>query len=296
MPIAVEGRTIRDVSVISTGDTVDGRFEITGQTLADVLSVMSGKPDGTKVLADHDAEVEDIIGRLVNPRLSDDGASLRADLEVFDAAEAGNIILESAAKMPSEFGLSINAHSVTVEKGVLRVHAMKSVDLTGHPAANRSGLLSVDNPARPNGSTTTPTTPDMTPEEIKTIVAECMAPLSEKMAALEAKLAEAPAAPVPPTEEEEKAVEAAKMSAIADAVTAKLRASLGLGEGVKLSIAAVSEPAKGKQEETPGVKFSALVAELVKSGKSRTDAIRLAATQNHDIYRAALAAPGGLRL
>jgi hypothetical protein len=295
MAIAVEGRVISDVAVISAGETVDGRFDITADTLADVLRLMTAKADGTKVLADHDAEVEDLVGRLVNPRMSQDGLSVRADLEVFESAEAGDIILESAAKMPGEFGLSINATEAEVIEGVLRVRKLTSVDLAGDPAANRNGLLSVDSGAPIKANPAAPSTydiTDMTPDEIKALVAECMASYAEELKSIKASL-EAMVPPAAPSPEEEEAEMAALSAKVADKVTAQLRASLGLGEGVKLAVSPEGTAPKSP-EGTPSAQLTVILRKHVADGKTRTEACTLAAKADPALYQAAMK-DGGIR-
>lgn len=303
MPIRVEGRTIYDVSVISVGETVDGRFKVTASTLADVLALMVAKRDGTKVLADHDAEVEDLVGRLINPRASADRNSIRADLEVFDSAGAGAIILEAAAKMPGEFGLSINTPDARETEAGLRVAALTSVDLAGYPAANRSGLLSaaptIDKPAPPDTHLDTIT---MTPDEIEASITAALSPITAMIEELKARLdameidapdveVELEAAAV--KEADASAADAAKMKALCSAVSAQLRADLGLSAGIKLAVSA-PEVTRIVKVETPASKLETIVTGYMAAGKSRPEAYRLAAHASPDIYRAA--AEAGIRV
>jgi bifunctional ADP-heptose synthase (sugar kinase/adenylyltransferase) len=128
----------------------------------------------------------------------------------------------------------------------------------------------------------------MTPDEIKAIVAEAIAPYAEEMKSMKASL-EAMKPPAAPTPEEKEA----EMAALSAKVATQLRASLGLTEGVKLAVAPpASEPAKN--EGSASDQIVAVIKAHVAEGKSRTEACRLAAAEKPDLYRAAVQS-GGIR-
>jgi hypothetical protein len=94
--------------------------------------------------------------------------------------------------------------------------------------------------------------------------------------------------PAPPSPEEKEA----EMAALSAKVATQLRASLGLADGVKLSVAPPAPEAK--PEGSASDQITALIKAKIAEGKSRTEACRLAAAEKPDLYRAAVQS-GGIR-
>jgi hypothetical protein len=299
-----ETRTISDVAVMTLGVTIDGRFTIDETTLQQVHDLMSARVDGMPVLSEHYGETSDLVGRLLNPRIVE--GALRADLELFAAAEDVELLLEAAEKMPSGFGLSISAYDCTTDgkEKLLRVNSMSSVDLAQLPAANPRGLLSgkggVDTGHRIaraalSGATlaTIPSPPpDMTPEEINSAVAAAvtaaMEPINAELADLKAKLEALPA----PAPKEDEAVMAATLKAQRDQTAAQVIDSLNAQLGARLGIKLKANP-HADDNAAPGTPEAVIETTLkahVAAGKSAREAYTLTAQSHPKEYQAALSA------
>lgn len=290
MIVDAPNRTLRDVAVLTVGQTVDGRFIVDEESLRTALKVMQEwGPEGVPSLDRHDGEALNILGRLVNPRI--DHSSLRADLEFLETFEDGDRLLEIASKMPRAFGLSL---CCTHEKNKnLRVTGITSIDLAQVPAANPRGLLSAEIPANKNPESDEPS-PSMNPDEIKSLLQEVIAPLSARLEAMEKGYADMSAkleamkpaevslesdapdpdldtdAPEPVTKEViEEMVEAklAKLSAEIQALPDTIRSKLGAAP-----VRAVAPSSTAPDGE---LEFEALVlkAQTENSNLSRADAI-----------------------
>jgi len=141
--ISQDNAVIEGVSVITEGPALGHGIMIDQLSLATVAECCRQHADGLKVKMDHGSGFDDIVGVLKNFRI--DGNQLRADLQLLKAHECKDLILEMAATMPSEFGLSISfvGQLETVEDvDYMRCLEICSCDLVDEPAANPTGLFS----------------------------------------------------------------------------------------------------------------------------------------------------------
>jgi hypothetical protein len=141
------------VSVITVGEAAgcNSGTWIDKTTLSQINEVAKTYPDGIKVKLsqskEHDGSAGQIVGVLKNFRV--DGDQTRADLHLLQASEKRAFVLEMAATMPSEFGLSVvipKEFEKVGGKECLRCSEIYSVDLVEAPAANPTGLFSSKTP------------------------------------------------------------------------------------------------------------------------------------------------------
>ena len=134
---------IMGVSVITEGDALGHGMMIDEITLAGVRDHAMMKPNGVKVMLDHEDGIENTIGRMINFAI--DGIQLRADLQLLKAHSESPLIIEMAETMPDLFGMSISFMG-TVEEidgmQYVRCQELYSIDIVAMPAANPSGLFS----------------------------------------------------------------------------------------------------------------------------------------------------------
>ena len=136
------------VSVITEGQA-QGRNSgtwIDKLSLSQIHKVASQYPDGIKVklsqTKEHDGSAGQIVGVLKNFRTELNQE--RADLHLLKASSKFALILEMAATMPSEFGLSVvlpKELETVNDRDCLRCSEIYSIDLVEAPAANPSGLF-----------------------------------------------------------------------------------------------------------------------------------------------------------
>jgi hypothetical protein len=134
---------IMGVSVITEGDALGHGMMIDDITVGGIYQHAMMKPNGVKVMLDHDDGIENTIGRMIN--FSVDGIQLRADLQLLKAHTETPLIIEMAQTMPELFGMSISFMG-TVEEidgmQYVRCQELYSIDIVDMPAANPSGLFS----------------------------------------------------------------------------------------------------------------------------------------------------------
>lgn len=147
--IDAEKGIIAGVSVITVGQAAgcNSGTWIDSVTLSQIDRVAKTYPDGIKVKLsqskEHDGSAGQIVGILKNFRT--EGDQERADLHLLSASDRRAFILEMAATMPSEFGLSVvipKEFEKVNGKDCLRCSEIYSVDLVEAPAANPTGLFS----------------------------------------------------------------------------------------------------------------------------------------------------------
>lgn len=138
-----EQALIMGVSVITEGDALGHGMMIDAITIAGISEHAMMKPNGVKVMLDHDDGIENTIGRMIN--FAVDGIQLRADLQLLKAHSETPLIIEMAQTMPELFGMSISFSGTVEEIGgmyYVRCQELYSVDIVDMPAANPSGLFS----------------------------------------------------------------------------------------------------------------------------------------------------------
>jgi len=138
-----EQALIMGVSVITEGDALGHGMMIDAITIAGISEHAMMRPNGVKVMLDHDDGIENTIGRMIN--FAVDGIQLRADLQLLKAHSETPLIIEMAQTMPELFGMSISFSGTVEEIGgmyYVRCQELYSVDIVDMPAANPSGLFS----------------------------------------------------------------------------------------------------------------------------------------------------------
>jgi hypothetical protein len=222
---------------------------------------------GLKVKLDHNASASEIVGYLTDFRL--DGTTVRADLHLLRSSPRREYILELAETIPDTFGLSI-AFSGTDEKvgenWFARCTEIYSADIVSEPAANPSGLFQVGEITQSNSS-------EMTPEEIQAAIAAALAPLIEKIAALEAAVVVDTTSDVTEMTDAQKAQ---VQSAAKEAALSVLREfSASLPAPVKFSAPAVEPKAES---------FESIVRGLKAAGTKHNDAVRKVQGEKPELY------------
>ena len=258
---------IRGVAVITKGPALGHGMFVDETTLAQVVEQAKTYAGGLKVKLDHTASASEIVGYLSEFRV--DGTTVRADLHLLRSSPRREYILELAETIPDTFGLSI-AFSGTDEKvgenWFARCTEIYSADIVSEPAANPSGLFQA-------GDTTQPTSSDMTPEEIQAAIAAAIAPLVEKIAALEAAVVVDTTSDVTEMTDAQKAQ---VQSAAKEAALSVLREfSASLPAPVKFSAPAVEPKAES---------FEGLVRGLKTSGTKHNDAVRKVQGEKPELY------------
>jgi hypothetical protein len=254
--IDAESGTISGVAVITKGPALGHGMLVDDVTLAGVVAQANTYEGGMKVKLDHTNSAGAIVGFLRNFRI--EGDTVRADLTLLKSSPHRGYVLELAATIPDTFGLSIAFSGVDEEisgQRYARCDEIYSADLVSEPAANPNGLFSK------------PTTfQTMTPEEIQAAIAAAIAPLAEKIAAIEAA-----------SVADDDAEMSAKMKDVAkEAALSVLREfSAGLPAPV-----AVSAPAVAPTAET----FETVVRALKAAGTTHNDAIRKAMSEKPALY------------
>jgi len=176
--IDAKNAIIAGVSVITVGEARGHGMQIDQRTLEEVKAAAETYAGGLKVKTDHYTGFNEIVGALKNFTI--DGDQLRADLYLLKNHDATARILEMAELMPDTFGLSISFSGEHLEDGDIvfaRCSEIYSADLVDTPAANPTGLFSakVDSGKKV-----------MDEKDIAQAIADALAPIEEKLAALEA--------------------------------------------------------------------------------------------------------------
>ena len=133
---------IMGVSVITEGDALGHGVMIDSISLASIREHAMMKPNGVKVMLDHDDGIENTIGVMRNFVI--DGIQLRADLQLLKAHGETPLIIEMAETMPELFGMSISFSGSLEEIGgvyYVRCEELYSIDIVDMPAANPNGLF-----------------------------------------------------------------------------------------------------------------------------------------------------------
>ena len=269
-----EAGIVRGVAVITEGPALGHGMFVDTTTLAQVMEQAKTYTGGLKVKLDHTASASEIVGYLAGFRV--EGTTVRADLHLLRSSPRREYILELAETIPDTFGLSI-AFSGTDEKigenWFARCTEIYSADIVSEPAANPSGLFQV-------GEITQPTSSDMTPEEIQAAIAAALAPLIEKIAALEAAVVvdtTADATEMAPDMTQMTAAQKSQIQCAAkEAALSVLREfNAALPAPVKFSAPAVEPKAES---------FESIVRGLKAAGTKHNDAVRKTQAEKPELY------------
>ena len=136
--------TIKGVSVLSIGPALGHGITIDEEGLKQCLAACERRGN-VKLIDRHDAEFDGIVGSLSNFRI--EGDQVKGDISLLDNHPDRALILETATKLASEFGLSIESDNAHVDnpdgKGKLfRCTDVDAVAFVPRPAANKTGLFS----------------------------------------------------------------------------------------------------------------------------------------------------------
>jgi hypothetical protein len=182
--IDLQAGIISNVSVITVGEAKGHGMLIDAQTLMEVKSAAETYGGGLKVKTDHYSGFNEIVGVLKDFRI--DGDQLRADLHLLKNHEATPRILEMAELMPDTFGLSISFSGQHDESDggtvFARCSEIYSADLVDAPAANPTGLFSAKVDSMKKA---------MDEKQFAEALAAALSPITEKMNAFEAFMADA---------------------------------------------------------------------------------------------------------
>ena len=262
-----EAGIVHGVAVITEGPALGHGMFVDQTTLSQVMEQAKTYIGGLKVKLDHNASASEIVGYLTGFRV--EGTTVRADLHLLRSSPRREYILELAETIPDTFGLSI-AFSGTDEKvgenWFARCTEIYSADIVSEPAANPSGLFQA-------GDTTQPTSSDMTPEEIQAAIAAALAPLIEKIAALEAAVVIDTTSDVTEMTDAQKAQ---VQTAAKEAALSVLREfNAALPAPVKFSAPAVEPKAES---------FESIVRGLKAAGTKHNDAVRKTQVEKPELY------------
>jgi len=269
-----EAGIVHGVAVITEGPALGHGMFVDTTTLAQVMEQAKTYIGGLKVKLDHNASASEIVGYLTDFRV--EGTTVRADLHLLRSSPRREYILELAETIPDTFGLSI-AFSGTDEKigenWFARCTEIYSADIVSEPAANPSGLFQA-------GEITQPTSSDMTPEEIQAAIAAALAPLIEKIAALEAAVVvdtTADATEMAPDMTQMTAAQKSQIQCAAkEAALSVLREfNAALPAPVKFSAPAVEPKAES---------FESIVRGLKAAGTKHNDAVRKVQGEKPELY------------
>ena len=262
-----EAGIVHGVAVITEGPALGHGMFVDTTTLSQVMEQAKTYTGGLKVKLDHNASASEIVGYLTGFRV--EGTTVRADLHLLRSSPRREYILELAETIPDTFGLSI-AFSGTDEKigenWFARCAEIYSADIVSEPAANPSGLFQA-------GEITQPTSSDMTPEEIQAAIAAALAPLIEKIAALEAAVVVDTTSDVTEMTDAQKAQ---VQTAAKEAALSVLREfNAALPAPVKFSAPAVEPKAES---------FESIVRGLKAAGTKHNDAVRKVQSEKPELY------------
>jgi len=262
-----EAGIVHGVAVITEGPALGHGMFVDQTTLSQVMEQAKTYTGGLKVKLDHTASASEIVGYLTGFRV--EGTTVRADLHLLRSSPRREYILELAETIPDTFGLSI-AFSGTDEKigenWFARCTEIYSADIVSEPAANPSGLFQA-------GEITQPTSSDMTPEEIQAAIAAAIAPLVEKIAALEAAVVVDTTSDITEMTDAQKAQ---VQTAAKEAALSVLREfNAALPAPVKFSAPAVEPKAES---------FESIVRGLKAAGTKHNDAVRKVQSEKPELY------------
>jgi hypothetical protein len=263
---AAEG-VIYGVAVITKGPALGHGMSVDDTTLAGVVAQANTYEGGMKVKLDHTDSAGAIVGYLRNFRI--EGDAVRADLTLLKSSPHRDYVLEIASTIPDTFGLSISFSGADEKIGdhvFARCTEIYSADIVSEPAANPSGLFQAGD--------TQPTSPlQMTPEEIQAAIAAALAPLTEKIAALEAAIVvDATADTTEMTDADKAKVQIAAKEA---ALSVLREFSASLPAPVKFSAPAVEPIAES---------FESIVRALKAGGTKHNDAVRKTQAEKPELY------------
>jgi len=263
---AAEG-VIYGVAVITKGPALGHGMIVDDTTLAGVVAQANTYEGGMKVKLDHTDSAGAIVGYLRNFRI--EGDAVRADLTLLKSSPHRDYVLEIASTIPDTFGLSISFSGADEKIGdhvFARCTEIYSADIVSEPAANPSGLFQAGD--------TQPTSPlQMTPEEIQAAIAAALAPLAEKIAALEAATAVDTTADAVEMSNADKAK--VQIAAKEAALSVLREFSANLPAPVKFSAPAVEPIAES---------FESIVRALKAGGTKHNDAVRKTQAEKPELY------------
>lgn len=260
-------------------------------TLEEVMTCASQFEGGLKVKMTHGGDAADIVGVLKNFRI--EGPVLRADFRALKTTPHRDYIFEIAESMPHAFGLSIafsGEREIIDDQAMARCGEIYSADLVSEPAANPNGLFT----ANRNGSQYQTTTHTSKMDEKELI--DSIAVISEKIEEMGQRLSkleyidepeqledeEKQMAEMPEADEPEAALTEEKEMAEHEEI-AEMAAKAALKQFTK-HFGGNFAPAPSREAANPASKqlvtFESLVADQVKEGKTKVEAIRYCAT-NH---------------
>jgi hypothetical protein len=263
---AAEG-VIYGVAVITKGPALGHGMSVDDTTLAGVVAQANTYEGGMKVKLDHTDSAGAIVGYLRNFRI--EGDAVRADLTLLKSSPHRDYVLEIASTIPDTFGLSISFSGADEKIGdhvFARCTEIYSADIVSEPAANPSGLFQA-------GDTQPTSTLQMTPEEIQAAIAAALAPLIEKIAALEAATTVDTAADATEMSEADKAK--VQVAAKEAALSVLREFSASLPAPVKFSAPAVEPTAES---------FESIVRALKAGGTKHNDAVRKTQAEKPELY------------
>lgn len=299
--IDAEAGVIKGVAVITEGPALGHTDFGTGlpifadaTTLREVHACASAFEGGLKVKMTHGGDAADIVGVLRDFRI--DGPVLRADFYSLKTTPHRDYIFEIAETVPHAFGLSIafsGERDVVGEQAMARCAEIYSADLVSEPAANPNGLFT----ANRNGSQNHNPTHKFKMDEKELI--DSIAAISEKIEEMGQRLSkleyiEEPEqleeddqqmAEMPEADEPESALEEKEEMAEHDKEEiAEMAAKAALKQFTK-QFGANFAPAPSREAVNPAsekkvITFESLVADQVKEGKTKVEAIRYCA-KNH---------------
>lgn len=139
-----EQGVIRGVSVLTIGPALGHGIYIDQEGLNQCLTACNAR-GSVRLIDKHDAEFEGIVGAVTNFRI--EGDQVKGDVELFKEHPMRGRILEIATKIPTEFGLSIEASDEHVDNPagdgkLFRTSDVDAIALVPRPAANRRGMFS----------------------------------------------------------------------------------------------------------------------------------------------------------
>jgi hypothetical protein len=263
---AAEG-VIYGVAVITKGPALGHGMSVDDTTLAGVVTQANTYEGGMKVKLDHTDSAGAIVGYLRGFRI--EGDAVRADLTLLKSSPHRDYVLEIASTIPDTFGLSISFSGADEKIGdhvFARCTEIYSADIVSEPAANPSGLFQV-------GDTQPTSSIQMTPEEIQAAIAAALAPLIEKIAALEAAtVVDTTADAVEMSNADKAKVQIAAKEA---ALSVLREFSANLPGPVKFSAPAVEPTADS---------FESIVRALKAGGTKHNDAVRKTQVEKPELY------------
>lgn len=273
-------------SVLTIGVAKGHNVLVDLQTLKDVKACAAKFKGGVKVKMNHWSGADSIVGALRSFRI--EGEQLKADLHLLKSHTQFETVLELAAEMPDQFGLSPSFTGQDEIKGGLqyaRCSELYSIDIVDQPAANPTGLFSTATTQNPMSTpNTTPAAPAAAAAPAAPDFSATIAALTTQLSELTAKITRLEAA-APAPDPEKKAlseVTLGEFKTLIAAETARQFAAVGLPIGGS----APGGPAPAPAAPAAPVKknFAAIVADNVTAGKSKAEAIRLAIKSNPAEY------------